>query len=102
MLADHEVLVKAREIQERAGLVKGLLFRQGARCMRGSIFEALTGDPGDWTADHHRIERIICEANNWEYGYEKIPEMNNADVTTQDDVLGWFDKAIEYTAPVPA
>lgn len=99
----HETLVAARKVQEH-GHVKSLLELDGKYCMRGSILFVVDGKihgvHDDYSYQQIRAaEYAICKANGWNDYYNKIPQMNNRPETTLADVLGWFDRAIEMTAP---
>lgn len=102
-MTDHELLVKARNIQATNGHAKGMMRdTMGRTCMAGSIFQAISGDanyiPPSQNDTWIRIRNLICDTV-WGGGF--IPHHNNHPSTTLDDVLGWFDKAIATTAPPP-
>lgn len=103
----HETLIAARKIQEQ-GHVKGSLSNRGQTmfCMRGSILVAMQGSAyaNCNIEELNRIEEAVCDANGWPTYFrgscnQEIPRRNNSHWTTLDDVLGWFDRAIAYTAP---
>ncbi len=95
----YELLVKSRDVFAERGGVKHCLSLRGNVCAVGAINVADHGS-SEWRSNEESLDSVIevCgllnnQLANSDDGYS-IVEFNNEMLTTKDDVLAVYDKAI--------